>query len=77
MGHFKPYTRVIADPPSWMDAEEREHREAVMHEVVGMMRQRGGMPAPAAELLASYVEGSLDDAELLLEVDKAYLTLCH
>lgn len=77
MGQFKRYTRVIADPPSWMDPEEREHREAVMEEVVDMMRQRGGMPAPAAELLASYVEGSLDDAELLLEVDKAYLSLCH
>jgi hypothetical protein len=60
-----------------MCAEEREHRGAVMDHVVDLMRQHGGMPAPAAELLASYVEGSLDEAELLVEVDKAYFALCH
>lgn len=77
MSAFKPYTRVIADPPDWMGAEEREHREAVLDQVVGLMRERGGMPAPAAELLASYVEGALDEAELLVEIDKAYVALCH
>ena len=66
----KTYTRIIANPPSWMDAEEREQREAVVDEIVSLLRRTGGLPAPIGELLACYVEGKLNEDELLVEVDR-------
>lgn len=64
------YTRIIANPPSWMDAEEREQREAVVDEILTVLRKTGRLPAPIGELLASYVEGKLNEDELLVEVDR-------
>lgn len=66
----KTYTRIIANPPSWMDAEEREQREAVVDEILSLLRRTGGLPTPIGELLASYVEGKLNEDELLVEVDR-------
>lgn len=66
----KTYTRIIASRPSWMDAEEQQHREAVVDEILTLVRMTGGLPAPIGELLASYVEGKLNEDELLVEVDR-------
>ena len=66
----KTYTRIIASPPTWMNAEERQHREAVVDEIVTLLQKTGGLPAPIGELLASYVEGKLNEDELLVEVDR-------
>lgn len=66
----KTYTRIVANPPSWMDAEEREQREAVVDEILSLLRRTGGLPAPIGELLACYVEGKLNEDELLVEVDR-------
>ena len=66
----KTYTRIIANPPSWMDAEERQHREAVVDEILTLLRTNCRLPAPIGELLAAYVEGKLNENELLVEVDR-------
>ncbi len=66
----KTYTRIIANTPSWMDPEERQQREAVVDEIVTLLRTNGGLPAPIGELLASYVEGKLNEDELLVEVNR-------
>ncbi len=66
----KTYTRIIANPPSWMDAEERQHREEIVDEILTLVRMTGGLPAPIGELLACYVEGKLNEDELLVEVDR-------
>lgn len=78
MTQFKSYTRCIADPPAWMDEEERSCRERIASEMVGLMRQKhGGMSAPVVELLARYVEGELDDDQLKIEFDKAHRQRCN
>ena len=66
----KTYARIIANRPSWMDAEERQHREAVVDEILTLVQMTSGLPAPIGELLASYVEGKLNEDELLIEVDR-------
>ena len=78
MNFFKPYTRRIADPPAWMDVDERTCRETIVSEMVDLMGQKhGGMSAPVVELLARYMEGEFDDDQLKAEFDKAYRQRCN
>ena len=78
MIQFKSYTRYIAEPPSWMDGEERTCRERIVSEMVNLMRQKhSGMSAPVVELLARYMEGEFDDDQLKAEFGKTYRQRCN
>lgn len=77
MSHPRTYTREIADPPEWMDEEERAIRENVMNDMVELTQRRGSVPAVVGELLARYLEGEFDDAQLFCEFEKAYRSRCH
>lgn len=64
-----PYSRYLADPPDWMDSEERALREDLMFDMDAALRQQGRLlPAPIGELIASYVGGDMDEDELMRRV---------
>ena len=71
------YTRHIADPPDWMDEEEFYVRQSITEEMIQLSQRGGRVPVVVGELLARYLEGDLDDAQLQAEFDKAYRSRCH
>ena len=77
MSQPRTYTRHVAEPRDWMDEEERVIRQNINNDMIELTKRRGCIPLVVGELLARYIEGELDDQQLMSEFDRAYRSRCH
>lgn len=77
MSQPRTYIQQIAEPPDWMDEEERVIRQNIINDMIELTKRHGCIPLVVGELLARYIKGELDDQQLMNEFDRAYRSRCH